>query len=1088
MENLFKVREKGVSGGRMTKREKGEPIVRYTPSMAAQAAEMFNAFNEIWPGGFRGGIPFDEQRVREWLDNTSAVADLIAVDSDGTPVGYCGLYPHRRDAHAAYISLLGVHPKVLGKKFGKKLLLRVLEIAAEKGIQRVDLDTWSGNLRAVPLYKKVGLFWMPDTSVYMQDYIPGLFQIYLAKEWFSHHPDWYSCFKRDIAQAPDQNMVEGMEVYTYLFQAGEDRLCAEVDRYGWGFSALESVLAGKKIAVRTRLRSHKIFMGIPNAFALEIVNETGKDYTVSLLVEPFKGLKWKEPFPLSLTVQDGKSVKIEREFVVDSTAQVFKYDVASDVIKTRITLGDQSLDLVTGGKILPAVSISSQSLYTIVPPGRETHVYLDITNNTERELKGKILIFIEGAEKSYRTEQFMLSGHEVEGLEFSLATSDSARIHATPTLDMEGQCTMPTFQHSVVADGKDLATLVKGPDEKELVVLTDCMAVRIKREGGSVRVGQRFHELEGKRIDFELGPPFGISLDKSLFFDYEIVKEGSFLTIILTGDSIHLPGIRIKKYIKVAPGLHEAEFYVRLVNISHALKHVAGKVRTGEGEGIRVNPFDADRRVFTPILGTIIESDPSTAFMSENMIPQQPEQWNESWTAAQSLNRSDFSGWIWTPDNVEKIGVFAGSLHKLESTTKVVNPGEQFEPTHVWYTFSHGSLNDVRNRWNQLVGKKEIPASEQYGQLETTPPFRIDLEEPHIVERGTKSRRVLELFQATSYPLKGEIRLEVPPQWEGHFITGDKTETIPMPQPVPGGHVFLEIELSVPEDAQPLSVMQLNFKGELELDFDIPLLVVGRGEMKMHKDEGLIEVSNGFLTFDVVTDIGGNLIRLEDSQKRSFFVDNYPEIKPRFFINYNIGGIQPMVFALDQDNPFTEPERASASTVEEGLWKGVRVNWTVENQESLRGQNYTLTYLTLPGSPVVRVRLEHENPTRRRVKWAGILAADIELGGSPDNTVCRAPGGTQPWTKHRGKMPFISLPDLKNPWIRVSKEDQSLILFVPEGSPSSIMLLDLTEVVMGLMITMGETGPGGKTAAEFAFAVNQPEERIEGLRKVLKKS
>ncbi len=109
----------------------------------------------MWPGGFGGGIPYDEQRVRDWLDKSSAIADLVAFDPEGNLVGYCGLYPHSRDARAAYISLLGVHPRVLGKKFGKNLLLKALEIAAQKGIYRVDLHTWSGNLKAVPLYKKL---------------------------------------------------------------------------------------------------------------------------------------------------------------------------------------------------------------------------------------------------------------------------------------------------------------------------------------------------------------------------------------------------------------------------------------------------------------------------------------------------------------------------------------------------------------------------------------------------------------------------------------------------------------------------------------------------------------------------------------------------------------------------------------------------------------------------------------------------------------------------------------------------------------------------------------------------------------------
>ena len=95
-------------------------IVEYEPSMAQDAADMFNAFSELWPGGFGGGVPYTEERVSEWLDKTSSLADLIAIDENGELSGYCGLYPHWRDKNAAYINILGVTPKAQGRKFGKR--------------------------------------------------------------------------------------------------------------------------------------------------------------------------------------------------------------------------------------------------------------------------------------------------------------------------------------------------------------------------------------------------------------------------------------------------------------------------------------------------------------------------------------------------------------------------------------------------------------------------------------------------------------------------------------------------------------------------------------------------------------------------------------------------------------------------------------------------------------------------------------------------------------------------------------------------------------------------------------------------------
>ena len=163
MQKIFKpvsVKRENKNPGDIMTEENWVKITVYDPSMAAKAAELFNAFNEMWPGGFGGGSPYDEQRVRDWLDETSAIADLVA--------------------------------------------------------------------------------------------------------------------------------------------------SAEVDRYGWGVSGIERILDGEKLSVKTRLRSHEILMGVPNALTIEIVNETGKDINIGLTVEPFAGLEWVSSIPSSVAVKNGE--------------------------------------------------------------------------------------------------------------------------------------------------------------------------------------------------------------------------------------------------------------------------------------------------------------------------------------------------------------------------------------------------------------------------------------------------------------------------------------------------------------------------------------------------------------------------------------------------------------------------------------------------------------------------------------------------------------------------------------------------------------------------------------------------------------
>ncbi|MFD0960511.1 hypothetical protein [Paenibacillus chungangensis] len=45
------------------------------------------------------------------------------------------------------------------------------------GWPRLDLFTWAGNTKAVPLYKKCGFFWeKKDDSVHLMNFIPTVLQ------------------------------------------------------------------------------------------------------------------------------------------------------------------------------------------------------------------------------------------------------------------------------------------------------------------------------------------------------------------------------------------------------------------------------------------------------------------------------------------------------------------------------------------------------------------------------------------------------------------------------------------------------------------------------------------------------------------------------------------------------------------------------------------------------------------------------------------------------------------------------------------------------------------------------------------------
>ena len=1069
-------------------------ITTYHPGLARQVADMFNAFNALWPGGFTGGIPYDEQRVSDFLDKTSAVADLLALDEAGKPVGYCGLYPHWRDPEAAFITVLGVVPRVKGHKFGRRLLLRAFEIAGEKGFRRVDLGTWAGNTNAVPLYKKTGLFWVPETNVYMQNFLPGLAQVSLAQAWFTAHPDWYSCFQRDLSQAPDDETVDGMAVYTYHFQSGEDSLTAVIDRYGMGVCGIESGLGGQKIAVKTRLKSHNIHIGIENALTITIENGTPFSQTAVLSVEAFTGQHWQESFPSSIEVPAGETVSLERAFLVDQTAQTYRAQEPSQIMRTRLILADKIVELITGGKIQPAVELKSQVGYQVVQAGSPNEVNLDLINNTGHRLAGSLHILVEGLSENRQHLPFELDPNEVSGaaLTIDLPAAGSTSLNPALTLRAEanvrsGQDTqaMPVFQYPLVVDQPELAVTVLEPDGRRLHLLTDQIDVRVELEGGGINAGSRTLPGIRRPANFEPGPPYGMGPDSTLQYTYTTRHVGANLELVLAAESRQQPGLRIQKHVRIAPGRKEVEQWVILTHLNtRSAISSGGRMGTGGFGGISLNPYGSAARSFTPLDGKIVECDTQLPFMSDTMLPQTAEHWPETWTAVQSMARGDLAAFFWQPDGVTKIKVQNGMLSLLEREAVQIQPGESLTVFHLWFGSGYSSVEEVRHRWNQLVGNQPLAQHELASRLQTIQPITVHWAEDCIFIRGERSVKEVWFDFVTAYPLMGQLSLELPEGWQAGFETGsgDFLDSIPMPEVKPGEAVHLKIAVTIPaEEKLSHGSLLLHLSSEYEMEFRLPFLVTSAGAVAITRqvvqNKEVLTVNNQAVQFQIASDLGGNLIRLQDADNRTYLVDNFPEVKPLFFLPWHIGGLQPLIFTPNAEQTFTPPEKITAKPSRDRQWEGVNVAWTMQHQPELRGLGFEIDSLVLPGCAIVRLQVRLHNPTPRRLEWVGGFFANIAFNGSMEDIVIRAPGRSQVWQRNHVPKPFTSLTNVHQPWSAFTKGEQSLILAaLPQvkGKPvqGMIVSLDYNQVIGSLLLSASTIGPYEDSALEFALAVN----------------
>lgn len=88
----------------------------------------------------------------------------------------------------------------------------------EQGWPRLDLYTWPGNTKAVPLYKRCGFFWEErDDRVHLLNFIPKILNHPVLGQ-YVQPSTWYADLKREIEIKPDGEKENGFVYYTYQFE------------------------------------------------------------------------------------------------------------------------------------------------------------------------------------------------------------------------------------------------------------------------------------------------------------------------------------------------------------------------------------------------------------------------------------------------------------------------------------------------------------------------------------------------------------------------------------------------------------------------------------------------------------------------------------------------------------------------------------------------------------------------------------------------------------------------------------------------------------------------------------------------------
>ncbi|MDD3051291.1 MAG: GNAT family N-acetyltransferase [Candidatus Cloacimonetes bacterium] len=316
-------------------------IVEYDPSYAEGIAKMWNNSKEGWNGSSEFQT---EESVKKFEEASSHLNLYLALVEDEV-VGYCKLAKYFAEEETLYIDLINVLPKYHGQKIGKILMLKAFERTLELGFPRLDLFTWAGNTKAVPLYKKCGFFWekMETGSTHLMNFLPQVLKLDLLQNFFSA-VDWYSDSTRIIETVPDGISKNGFDIYQYSWNKNDKNMLVEFERTSRGISRIET----DEFNIELTLRQHQLVFGKNYEAEYLVHNKTDKPLNVSISGLKDKNIKNEIEFCSEIT---GKEI-IKSSFYVNEIEIEQNMWKTHPVVKAEVTIDGQSFILKKGIKPL----------------------------------------------------------------------------------------------------------------------------------------------------------------------------------------------------------------------------------------------------------------------------------------------------------------------------------------------------------------------------------------------------------------------------------------------------------------------------------------------------------------------------------------------------------------------------------------------------------------------------------------------------------------------------------------------------------------------------------------------------------------
>jgi len=250
-------------------------IVEYSDEIAEAVAKFQTISGEDWGGS--QAVKTTEQVIAEHAVSSN-LHTFIAMSEDEA-VGYCTLTTFYKDIDTLYIGFLDVIPAYQSRKIGKELVLLCVDKTIELGYKRLDIHTWKGNTKAVPLYKKCGFLLQDrgDTAL-LNNYIPEIITNPYFSDYFAN-VHWYDDYQNDASiLAPDEIKANKFGFYNYNWEKDGQKLTLGYEKYGKMIHLIET----NEYKIEMHATNHELAFGMNYECSFTIHNKTDNDLEITI--------------------------------------------------------------------------------------------------------------------------------------------------------------------------------------------------------------------------------------------------------------------------------------------------------------------------------------------------------------------------------------------------------------------------------------------------------------------------------------------------------------------------------------------------------------------------------------------------------------------------------------------------------------------------------------------------------------------------------------------------------------------------------------------------------------------------------------